>query len=53
MAELIQSHVEELREKNIEQIRRDAIEKAVTAEKKRFEEGSSTEESAVIPEGKK
>ncbi|XP_048791503.1 adenylate kinase 9 isoform X4 [Lagopus muta] len=51
MAELIQSHVEELREKNIEQIRRDAIEKAVTAEKKRFEEGSSTEESAVIPEG--
>ncbi|XP_042667754.1 adenylate kinase 9 [Centrocercus urophasianus] len=50
MAELIQSHVEELREKNIEQIRSDAIEKAVTAVKKRFEEGSSTEESAVIPE---
>ncbi|XP_042746128.1 adenylate kinase 9 [Lagopus leucura] len=50
MAELILSHVEELREKNIEQIRKDAIEKAVTAVKKRFEEGSSTEESAVIPE---
>ncbi|XP_031467146.1 adenylate kinase 9 isoform X2 [Phasianus colchicus] len=50
MAELIQSFVEELREKNTEQIRRDAIEKAVTAVKNRFEEGSSTEESAVIPE---
>uniref|UniRef100_A0A8V0YMS8 Adenylate kinase 9 n=1 Tax=Gallus gallus TaxID=9031 RepID=A0A8V0YMS8_CHICK len=83
MAELIQSHVEELREKNIEQ--RDAIEKTITAMENRlefekqleepggleelsvkeadnseetekmrkeinFEEGSSTEETAVIPE---
>lgn len=53
MAELIQSHVEELREKKIEQIRRDATEKAITAVKNRSEEESSTEESAVIPEGKK
>ncbi|XP_019468591.1 adenylate kinase 9 isoform X2 [Meleagris gallopavo] len=50
MAELIQSHVEELREKKIEQIRRDATEKAITAVKNRSEEESSTEESAVIPE---
>lgn len=42
MAELIQSHVEELREKNIEQ--RDAIEKTITAMENRLEFENQLEE---------
>ncbi|XP_017933854.1 adenylate kinase 9 [Manacus vitellinus] len=37
MAELIQPHIEESREKNAEQVQRDAVEKAITAVKNRLE----------------
>ncbi|NXI74771.1 KAD9 kinase, partial [Anseranas semipalmata] len=37
MAELIQLHVEETREKNIEQVRRDTVEKAIAEVKNRLE----------------
>lgn len=37
MTELIQLHIEESREQNIEQVRRDTVEKAITAVKNRLE----------------
>lgn len=37
MAKLIQPHVEESREEKIEQVRKDALEKAITAVKDRLE----------------
>lgn len=36
MAKLIQPHMEESREENIEQVQRDTVEKAVTAVKNRL-----------------
>ncbi|XP_021245471.1 adenylate kinase 9 isoform X3 [Numida meleagris] len=50
MAELIQSYVEESREKNIEQIRRDAIEKAITAVKNRLEVEKQSKEPGGLEE---
>lgn len=37
MTELIQLHIEESREQNIEQVRRDTVEKAIKAVKDRLE----------------
>ncbi|XP_010120315.1 PREDICTED: adenylate kinase 9-like, partial [Chlamydotis macqueenii] len=47
MAKLTQVHMEESREENIEQVRRDTIEKAITAVKNRLELEKQSEESGM------
>lgn len=45
MAKLIQPHMEASREENIEQLRRDTVEKAITAVKNRLELEKQSNES--------
>uniref|UniRef100_A0A8C0EWQ7 Adenylate kinase 9 n=1 Tax=Bubo bubo TaxID=30461 RepID=A0A8C0EWQ7_BUBBB len=49
MAKLIQPHMEESREANIEQVRRDTVEKAITAVKNRLELENQSRESDRFP----
>uniref|UniRef100_A0A8D0FE12 Uncharacterized protein n=1 Tax=Strix occidentalis caurina TaxID=311401 RepID=A0A8D0FE12_STROC len=49
MAKLIQPHMEESREANTEQVRRDAVEKAITAVKNRLELENQSRESDRFP----
>ncbi|KAM6207782.1 adenylate kinase 9 [Sarcoramphus papa] len=50
MAKLIQPHMEESREENIEQVRRDTVEKAITAVKNRLELEKQSRESGDLQE---
>ncbi|XP_074006927.1 adenylate kinase 9 [Numenius arquata] len=50
MAKLIQPHMEELREENIEQVRRDTVEEATTAVKNRLELEKQSSESGDLQE---
>ncbi|XP_074676651.1 adenylate kinase 9 [Strix aluco] len=50
MAKLIQAHMEESREANTEQVRRDAVEKAITAVKNRLELENQSRESGDLQE---
>ncbi|XP_063185876.1 adenylate kinase 9 isoform X2 [Chroicocephalus ridibundus] len=50
MAKLIQPHMEEIREENIEQVRRDTVEKAITAVKNRLELEKQSSESGDLQE---
>ncbi|XP_074779446.1 adenylate kinase 9 [Athene noctua] len=50
MAKLIQPHMEESREANIEQVRRDTVEKAITAVKNRLELEHQSRESENLQE---
>ncbi|XP_009957843.1 PREDICTED: adenylate kinase 9, partial [Leptosomus discolor] len=50
MAKLIQPHMEELREENIEQVRMDTVEKAITAVKNRLELEKRSRESGDLQE---
>jgi len=45
MAKLIQPLIEEIREENIEQVRRDTVQKAITAVKNRLELEKQSRES--------
>ncbi|XP_029863232.1 adenylate kinase 9-like isoform X3 [Aquila chrysaetos chrysaetos] len=47
MAKLIQPHMEESREESIEQVRRDTVEKAITAVKNRLELEKQSRESGI------
>ncbi|XP_054676516.1 adenylate kinase 9 isoform X2 [Grus americana] len=50
MAKLIQPHIEELRKENIEQVQKDAVEKAITAVKNRLELENQSREPGDLQE---